>query len=142
MSRRTYKTKPTLPEVLSDPYMDKELKKAWNDSNPNALEVPQGQPGSTKHEQGGWIVWKKRTGRLEVIRVPEGDRDGLGPIVGTRPADNADQEVIAWFHTHPNTTAEGYGHDPSPSDIGWQNAEAKVPGIIETHEGKKTIPYP
>jgi uncharacterized Zn-binding protein involved in type VI secretion len=138
----TYPTKPSLASVLSDPSVKSELLRAWNESNPNAPDVMRGSPGSFKQEQGGWIVWNKKTGELEVIRVPAGTRDGLGPIVGTRPADNADQEVVAWFHTHPNKSSEGYGSGPSPGDTGWQSAEGKVPGIIETHDGEKTIPYP
>ncbi|MDH6243210.1 hypothetical protein M2432_000839 [Mycobacterium sp. OTB74] len=116
--------------------------KAWNESNPNAREVHRGQPGSTKHEQGGWILVDPTTGKRSVKRVPRGSRDGLGPIVGTRPTDSATQRVVAWFHTHPNTDAEGYGSGPSPADIAWQNAEAKVPGIILTHDGTKFIPFP
>jgi hypothetical protein len=134
--------KPSLTDILSDQRVENELKKAWNDSNPGAPEVPFGSPGSLKKEQGGWIVWNRKTGQLAVTRVPAGDRDGLSPIVGTRPVDTADQEVVAWFHTHPNTLAEGYSQDPSPRDIAFQHSEAKVPGIIETHEGRKTIPYP
>ncbi len=137
-----YKTQPTLDQIQADPCVDKELKKAWDESNPNAPDVPRGTEGSTKKEQGGWVVWNKDTGQLEVYRVPAGTRDGLGPIVGTRPPDNEHQQVVSWFHTHPNKVAEGYGHGPSPGDTGWQNDEAKVPGIIETHEGRKTIPYP
>jgi len=137
-----YKTKPSLDDILKDPHVDSELKKAWKESNPDAPEVRAGQPGSTKKEQGGWIIWNKKSGQLEVQRVPGGDRGGLGTIVGTRPKDNQDQEVVSWFHTHPNTSNEGYQHGPSPGDIAWQKSEAKVPGIIETHEGRKTIPYP
>ncbi|HEX7839136.1 MAG TPA: hypothetical protein VF469_16780 [Kofleriaceae bacterium] len=48
---------------------------------------------------------------------------------------------MAWFHTHPNTRAEGYGPDPSGADIGFTQS-AQVPGIVKTHEGDKTIPYP
>lgn len=76
-----------------------------------------------------------------MIRVGAGDRDGLGPIVGTRPADTADQKVVSWFHTHPNKASEGYKSEPSTGDKNWQKAEAKVPGI-ETHDGRKTIPHP
>jgi hypothetical protein len=119
-----------------------ELVKAWNESNPNAKAVQKGQPGSTKHEQGGWILQDITTGKLSVRRVPRGSRDGLGPIVGTRPVDTATLRVVAWFHTHPNTSDEGYASGPSPGDINFQNGEAKVPGIILTHDGTQFIPFP
>lgn len=138
----TYKARPTLDDMLKDPTVDAALKKAWQESNSDAKDVPLGQPGSTKQEQGGWIVWNKETGHVEIIRVPAGTRDGLGTMLSTRPPDNDKQEVIGWFHTHPNTSAEGYVSDPSPGDRGFQNGYAKVPGIIETHDGRKTIPYP
>lgn len=139
---RVYTSAPTLADLTSDPFVDQELQRAFDESNPNAPDVPRGSPGSLKQEQGGWLVWNRTTGQVEVQRVPAGTRDGLGTIVGTRPPDNASQQVVGWFHTHPNTSAEGYGHGPSAGDRGWQNAEAKVPGIIETHAGRQTIPYP
>lgn len=142
LGRRKYTRTPTLKEILLDPLVDGELQKAWSESNPHAPDVPWGGTGSLKQEQGGWVVWNKQSSELEVVRVRGGTRDNFGSIVGTRPADTLQQEVVAWFHTHPNTDREGYTADPSPADIGYQNSEAKVPGIIETHEGRKTIPYP
>jgi type VI secretion system secreted protein VgrG len=139
---RFYKTAPTAAQLVTDPRVDHDLKQAWTDSRPNAAEVPRGTPGSVKQEQGGWIVWDKKTGHVSTTRVPAGTRDGLGTIAGTRPADNADQQVVGWFHTHPNTGAEGYGSGPSPADVGWQKAYGKAPGIIETHDGRQVIPYP
>lgn len=87
-------------------------------------------------------MWNKTTGQLEVSRVPGGTRDGLGTIVGTRPADTGDRQVVGWFHTHPNKGSEGYADGPSPGDRGYQAGEAKCPGIIEEHSGRVTIPYP
>jgi hypothetical protein len=139
---RIYKKAPTAEELSSDPLVDHELKKAWADSRPNAPEVPRGTPGSVKQEQGGWLVWAKNSGRVSVTRVPGGTRDGLGTIAGTRPADSENQQVVGWFHTHPNTAAEGYRSGPSPADVSWQNAYGKAPGLIETHEGRMLIPFP
>jgi hypothetical protein len=126
---------------MADATVTAELNRAWNESNPNAPEVPSGTPGSTKMEQGGWIIWDPTANTFTVQRVPAGTRDGLATIVGTKPADTANAVVVAWFHTHPNTRAEGYGPDPSPGDLGFTQS-AGVPGIIKTHEGDKTIPYP
>jgi hypothetical protein len=139
---KVYKADPTVADLVADPLVDYHLKKAFTESNPNAPDVPAGTAGSLKKEQGGWVVWNKKTGEVEVIRVPAGTRDGLGTIVGTRPADTADQKTVGWFHTHPNKSTEGYTSGPSPGDRAWQASEAKVPGIIETHDGRKTIPYP
>ncbi|HQU45961.1 MAG TPA: hypothetical protein PK867_24320 [Pirellulales bacterium] len=126
---------------MADAFVGAKLQEAWKESNPHAPEVGIGKPGSTKIEQGGWIIWNKRTGELDVVRVAAGSRDGLASIVGSRPEDSEDHEVLAWFPTHPNKVSEGYAADPSPADIAWQASEANVPGIIETHEGRKLIPY-
>jgi hypothetical protein len=133
--------RPPLATIMADGTVSAALVQAWNDSNPNAPEVPSGTPGSTKVEQGGWIIWNPTANTFTVQRVPHGTRDGLAPIVGTKPADTASAIVVAWFHTHPNTRAEGYGPDPSGGDTGFTQS-AQVPGIIKTHEGDKTIPYP
>jgi hypothetical protein len=133
--------RPSLATIMADATVTAELNRAWNESNPNAPEVPSGTPGSTKMEQGGWIIWDPTANTFTVQRVPAGTRDGLATIVGTKPADTANAVVVAWFHTHPNTRAEGYGPDPSPGDLGFTQS-AGVPGIIKTHEGDKTIPYP
>jgi hypothetical protein len=133
----------TLDEILADPFVDAELKRAFR-----GIESQCAQCGRTvslaslKKEQGGWVVWNKDTGELEVVRVPPGTRDGLGTIVGTRPPTNDHQQTVGWFHTHPNKAEEGFGSDPSDGDTGFQNGEAKVPGIIETHDGRKTMPFP
>ena len=134
---KTYKSKPTLDDLLKDPFVDGELKKAWKESNPNAPEAKKGDP-TTKREQGGGIYWNKKTGELKVERVPAGTRDGNSGA----PAATGDWEKVAEFHTHPNTKGEGYTADPSPADKDYVKNGSKVPEIIETHEGRKTVPYP
>lgn len=133
--------RPPLATIMADGTVTAELNRAWTESNPNAPDVPGGTPGSPKVEQGGWIIWNPTANTFTVQRVPHGTRDGLAPIVGTKPADTANAMVVAWFHTHPNTRAEGYGPDPSGGDTGFTTS-AQVPGIIKTHEGDRTIPYP
>ena len=139
---RRYEAKPTPAQMLNDPLIDAALRRAWYESCPHAPEVPRGEPGSRKLEQGGWIVWNKRTGRLRVLRVLPGIRDGLATILGTRPPDIDHEEVVAWFHTHPNTMTEGYSPEPSPSDIAFARQTARAPGLVETHDGRRIIPYP
>lgn len=136
---KTYPNKPTLADLLSDPTVDSELKKAWRESNPNAPDVPKGQPGSTKMEQGGGIYWNKNTGELKIQRTSAGTRDGTS---GAPASIGPDWEKVGEFHTHPNKGSEGYSADPSPADRNYVKNNSKVPEIIETHEGRKTIPYP
>jgi hypothetical protein len=134
---------PTLAQIKANATVVAALAQAWTDSNPNAPDVPPNPPPSLKKEQGGWILWNCVTNAYRVIRVPAGTRDGLATIVGTRPSPARPEKVVAWFHTHPNTTAEGYTTGASPGDIGFTNSEAKVPGIIREHGGVDTdIPYP
>ena len=138
---KTYKTKPTLAEITSDPYVDAELKKAWSESNPNAPDVHKNDKTkkSKKKEQGGGVYWNKKTGKLKIVRTPPGDRDGTS---GAPASIGGDYEKVAEFHTHPNKKSEGYSADPSPADRNYVKNTSKVPEIIETHEGRKTIPYP
>jgi RHS repeat-associated protein len=118
-----------------DPKVAAALDKAWKESNPNAPNVPADKPGSRKTEQGGWAV-KDSKGYI-IIRVPAGTRDSLPRIVDPRPKG----DVVFWFHTHPNTEAEGYKPNASSPDINFTRA-AQVPGLIKTHSGDIWIPYP
>lgn len=139
LTSKKYPSKPTLDDLLKDPLVDAELKKAWQESNPNAPDVPKDQPGSTKKEQGGGIYWNKKTGELKIQRTPAGTRDGTS---GAPASIGSDWEKVGEFHTHPNKASEGYTADPSPADRNYVKNTSKVPEIIETHEGRKTIPYP
>lgn len=139
VSSNQYKTKPNLSDLLSDPKVDAELREAWYESNPHAAEVPSGQAGSKKKEQGGFIYWNKKSGHLEVERFPAGKRDGITSIPPVR--NTADRELVGAFHSHPNKSSEGYSSSPSPADRAFTK-QSKVPHIIESHDGRKTIPYP
>ena len=55
-----YSHKPTLNDLLNDSDVDAALQQAWQDSNPDAPEVPRGQSGSIKREQGGFIYWNRQ----------------------------------------------------------------------------------
>jgi RHS repeat-associated protein len=134
--RRGLAAAPTFQQLLNNPQVNEALRRAWEDSNPNAPPVLAGRPGSLKREQGGWILWNGVTRQIVIVRVPAGRRDGL-PEIGSSPA-GAGEITLAWFHTHPNTRAEGYSADASPADIAFTRSVG-VPGIIETHEGRKTI---
>jgi hypothetical protein len=125
--------------LLQDANVDSALRQAWIESHPDAPEVPRGQSGSLKQEQGGFIYWNKTTGMLEIERLPAGGRDRLP---GKPSANTAQRELVASFHTHPNTAAEGYVADPSPADRAFVRTVTLVPEIIETHDGRKTIAYP
>jgi RHS repeat-associated protein len=122
--------------ALNDPYVAAAMERAWSESNPDAPNVRNGQPGSLKKEQGGWVQ-KTSQGYL-VTRVPGGTRSRLPGIIGTRP----NGKVILWFHTHPNKREEGFRpNEASKDDINFTEREAKVPGIIKTYGPDIFIPY-
>jgi hypothetical protein len=129
---------PTLAEILADGTVRAELEAAWLASNPNAPAVPRGSPGSTKMEQNGWLLWNPETGAFSTIRLNNGlsTRDSF--TMTDRPADTSTRRVVAFYHTHPNTSAEGYVSDPSAADRGVADW-ARLPGIIRTHDGIKTF---
>lgn len=90
--------------ILDDLAVRSALKQAWEDS----------QPGTTDgHEEGGFIVGTSR-GDFEIIRWPQGGLSSIAlPPHPNCKIDN--KEIIATFHTHPNTGAD-YLQEPSETD--------------------------
>jgi len=119
------------PDFATDPKVAQEMNRAWDESNPHAPEVPRGQPGSLKIEQGGWIVRGWFGGEYDVIRVPPGTRDSLN--LGSRPIF-CFCSAVGTFHTHPNTLSEGYRPEPSTTDVANTRARG-VPSVIKSHDG-------
>ncbi len=129
------------PAWRNDPNVSPKLDKAWADSKPHAPAVPAGQPGSQKREQGGWITQGWITGAYDVVRIQPGTRNGLD-FRGTKPVFCL-CTVVGWFHTHPNTEAEGYlPAEISTGDLSTSRNVARVPGIILQHGPDVVIPYP
>jgi RHS repeat-associated protein len=126
------------PGFMYDAGVNKELNKAWTDSNPYAPDVPRGSLGSAKQEQGGWIL-QSLTSAYSVIRVPGGTRDSLSLA---KPSVPPGYTIVGVFHTHPNTVTEGYSHVASPADIRFIQNYAQVPSVIMTHNGPVITPYP
>lgn len=133
---------PDVNTVMADPNVQAAIEQAWNDSNPNAPDVPPNPPPSIKQEQGGWIIYNCYNETYQIIRVAAGTRSSLPTIVGTRPNVSHPEYLVAWFHTHPNTVAEGYSQGASLGDINFTNNSARTPGIIRSHDGYSVINYP
>jgi hypothetical protein len=95
----------SVTEILQNPVIADELKRAWLDSEPNL---------SGGHEEGGFIVidffWDMR-----VIRWGKGTNNEivLPPHKNCFVRGN---DIIALFHTHPNT-GEDFQQEPSLTDI-------------------------
>lgn len=88
--------------LLNDPTVRSGLKQAWEDS----------QPGTTGgHEEGGFIVMNL-AGDLEIVRWPKGEQSRILLHPNCRISS---QEIVATFHTHPNT-GEDYLQEPSETD--------------------------
>jgi RHS repeat-associated protein len=125
---------PTIKKIIADPTVDKAFGEAWAKSNPDAPPVPKGKPGSKKVEQGGWIIWNRDTCAYRVIpRPPIPDRRHINLI--PYPIVKQPEIVVATFHTHPNTRAEGYPPGPSKEDKLFDDTVSLVPSIMLTHEG-------
>ena len=115
---------PNVEAIANDPVVAAAIEKSWNASNPNT-------PGS-KQEQGFWVMRDDKTGALSTVNFPSnGTRDSLTP--GAVPAIEG-KTAVAFFHTHPNTTAEGYTNGPSTADQNFADARG-IPGIIQSHNG-------
>ena len=133
---------PDVNTVMTDSTVRAAIEDAWNDSNPNAPEVPPNPPPGIKQEQGGWVIYDCCNQTYQIIRVTGGTRDRLPTIVRTRPNVSHPEYLVAWFHTHPNTVAEGYAQGPSPADIQFTHNSARVPGIVRSHDGYHLINLP
>jgi hypothetical protein len=115
---------PALETMASNPVVAAAIDKAWINSNPNG-------PGA-KQEQGFWVLRDDKTGEYSIVNFPSnGTRDSLTP--GAVPKVEG-KSVAAFFHTHPNTAAEGYRNGPSDADQKFADAKG-IPGIIQSHVG-------
>jgi len=91
-------------QVLNDPAVRAALNQAWHDSAPGV---------ATGHEEGGFIV-READESLSVLRWSHGEQDTIlvPPHEGCQIAG---KEIIATFHTHPNT-GDDYLQEPSETD--------------------------
>lgn len=81
------------------------LQKAWKDSEPGVWGA---------HEEGGFIL-REVNGDLSVARWPRGEKAYI--IIPSHPGCRFDEkDIIATFHTHPNT-GKSYDQHPNPDDI-------------------------
>lgn len=119
--------------------LGEELNDLWALSAPhktnlpvNAFVLPGGNPTTAKNEQGCWIIYNTNTDTLRSARfVMSNSRDSCAP--GAPPL-GANEQVGAFFHTHPNTNDEGYDSGPSPADVNFATSN-NYPGLIRTQVG-------
>jgi hypothetical protein len=85
--------------ILSTQNVRTKLQQAWTDSNPGV---------NGGHEEGGFIV-KDGDDKLSVVRWPKGSKDSIQvPSHAGCKIDGL--EIIASFHTHPNTGSDYTWH--------------------------------
>lgn len=90
--------------ILGDPLVRAILRQVWEDSEP-------GPAGG--HEEGGFIL-RDSGGNLRVERWPRGQQDSI-TVPAHRNCRISDQDIVATFHTHPNTGSD-YLQEPSETD--------------------------
>ncbi|XVM85102.1 RHS domain-containing protein [Stenotrophomonas indicatrix] len=130
------------PQWTRDPKVRGQMEDAWNDSNPFAPAVRRGESGSLKRENGGWIVQFAGERGHELVRSPAGTRDRMSIESARKPSEfECGCIVKGYFHTHPNTRAEGYFPGTNGYDYDYQLQQG-VPGMIRGHEGYEFIPIP
>lgn len=115
----TSENRPELEALADNATVDAAIAADWTASRPNGP--------TPKKEHGFWIL-RAANGTITTQAFPSnGTNDSLIP--GPMPATS-----IAFFHTHPNTTAEGYAQEPSQADINFANARG-IPGLVMSHAG-------
>jgi hypothetical protein len=111
--------RPELETIADTPVVQAAIENDWTASKPNA-------PGE-KNERGFWVL-RAGDGTLSVQAFPSnGTKDSLTP--GPMPSG-----AVAFFHTHPNTSAEGYLQEPSDADKNFATAKG-IPGLVMSHDG-------
>jgi len=90
--------------ILSNLNVRSVLQQAWTDSNPDV---------TGGHEEGGFVV-KDDGDNLSVIRWSKGLKDNI-QIPPHRDCEIDGLEIVASFHTHPNT-GNDYLQEPSETD--------------------------
>jgi RHS repeat-associated protein len=91
-----------------------ELKQLWNKSNPNASD------GSKKKEQAAYIVLNVENATIDLhindetknSRASSANDPAYKKGKNLTLARKGMKIIIGQFHTHPNTTAEGYSTEP------------------------------
>lgn len=114
-----------LSSILDFPLIQQEFKQAWIDSEPSLIG---------RHEEGGFIL-KDSSGQLSIERWSKGRQNEI--IVPSHPKGKyQDKEIIATFHTHPNTGTD-FQQEPSDTDI---RAVKNDPNLkTEVYEGEYVI---
>jgi Domain of unknown function (DUF4329) len=103
-------------EILQDSAVVAELKRAWQDSEPNI---------SGGHEEGGFIV-ANDFGTLGVVRWEKGTQNEIAlPSHGNGLVNG--KTIVASFHTHPNTGAD-FQQEPSLTDVRAVRDDADLKG--------------
>ena len=114
--------------LLADPTVQAAMAAAWAASNP---AVP--GPGTTQHEEGGWIYMNLITGAITVTTQNAG---ASAAIDLSSPATVDDCVVVGYFHTHPNL---GPGWNPRPSGRDVTNVGPRgVPAYVRSGIGDFT----
>lgn len=90
--------------ILNNSRIQAALKNAWADSQPGV---------SGGHEEGGFIL-QASTGELSILRWQRGSQDTIS-LPPHAECKIGDDEIIASFHTHPNT-GDDYLQEPSETD--------------------------
>lgn len=95
----------SIPEILQNSTIVAELKQTWLDSEPNV---------SGGHEEGGFVV-ADDFGNLSVVRWGKGTQNEI-ILPPHRNCFVGGKDIIASFHTHPNTGAD-FQQEPSLTDV-------------------------
>jgi hypothetical protein len=111
--------------VLNDFATRATLKQAWQDSLPAT---------TGGHEEGGFIL-QDSEGNMNVVRWPKGLQNSI-VLPQHRKCKFGEKDIIATFHTHPNTSAD-FLQEPSETDKRAVRDDPDLKG--ELYEGELVI---
>jgi hypothetical protein len=119
--------RPDLEALANNPVVAQGIDAAWTASNADG-------PADSRMEHGFWIL--STGGNISIEQFPMSGATGSQMIPGETPgtgffgriwnfiSGGNDTEAIAWFHTHPNPTSEGWLSGPSPADVNFAQSQS------------------
>lgn len=108
-----------LQEIANNPIVRRRINQAWEAST---------LPGKAPQEHGFWISRNATTGAL-LTRPFANPGTMTGMVPGPVPDD-----AIAFFHTHPNKSEDGFAQGPSTEDERFAVGRG-LSGLIRSHSG-------
>jgi uncharacterized Zn-binding protein involved in type VI secretion len=115
---------PYMDGIIASPEIQKAIAQAWFASDPMSA--------TNRHEEGFWVV-RNKDGTYKAVPFPKGKTGSIDPPIQPPP------DTVTFFHTHPNSVAQGYLPWPSNNDMAFARYY-HMPGFLASQSGLYIFP--